>query len=380
MRVLLVLVVLVTLVPTRGVRAQSPHPAPALKTRNVFLVMLDGLRWQEVFSGADEALISKENHVADADAVKRTYWRDTPEERRAVLMPFFWTTIASQGQVFGNRYKASEADVTNGIGVSYPGYAETLCGFAEPAIKGNNKVWNPNPTVLEWLHGQPEFRGRVAAFGAWDMFSYIFNTERCEFPVDNGCGPITRGKLTPVIETMNRVRAETPYRWGGAAFDSMVFIPAMEWIRANKPRAVFLGLGETDEWGHECRYGDYLNAATRADRYLQELWTTIQSIPEYADQTSLIVCPDHGRGDVRGPEPAQAHRDWCNHGPRHPGSDAIWIAVLGPDTPALGERMNCPRVTQSQVASTLAALVGKDFQVAEPKAGAVLPWVIHPQK
>ncbi|MGI8992391.1 MAG: hypothetical protein ACR2I2_22775, partial [Bryobacteraceae bacterium] len=41
--------------------------------------------------------------------------------------------------------------VTNGLNFSYPGYSETLCGFADPRIKSNDKVPNPNVTVLEWL-------------------------------------------------------------------------------------------------------------------------------------------------------------------------------------------------------------------------------------
>lgn len=362
-----------------GACAAAASAQTELRTRNVFLVMYDGLRWQEVFTGADESLITKENHVADAEALKREYIRDTPEARREALMPFFWSVVATQGQVFGNRAKGSEADITNPYGVSYPGYSETLCGFVEPAIKGNMRLWNPNPTVLEWVHGRPGFQGKVAAFGGWDIFSYIFNTERCGFPVDNGCGPVTAGKVTPAIELLNRVRAETPYRWNGAAFDSLVFLPAVEWIKANKPRVVFLCLGEVDEWGHECRYADHLRATTRADRYLNELWETLQSIPEYKDQTTLLLCPDHGRGDTRGPDPAKADQDWCNHGPRHPGSEAIWIAALGPDTPPLGERSEAPKVTQSQVASTLAALLGLDYPASEPRAGRPIQDLLPPR-
>jgi hypothetical protein len=40
--------------------------------------------------------------------------------------------------------------------------------------------------------------------------------------------------------------------------------------------------------------------------------------------------------------------------------------VLGPDTPALGERKDCAEVTQSQVAATVAALLGEDWKTAEP--------------
>jgi len=45
---------------------------------------------------------------------------------------------------------------------------------------------------------------------------------------------------------------------------------------------------------------------------------------------------------------------------------------LGPDTPARGERENT-EVTQSQVAATIAALLGEDFVAARQDAAKPLP-------
>ena len=56
---------------------------------NVILITLDGLRWQELFSGADPLLVANTDFVGDTTALKSQFWRDSPEERRAVLMPFF---------------------------------------------------------------------------------------------------------------------------------------------------------------------------------------------------------------------------------------------------------------------------------------------------
>src|SRR6185503_18247213 len=65
------------------------------KTENVVLVTYDGLRWQEVFSGADEVLLTKENGgVRDVQAERKAFWRDTPEARREALLPFLWGTVA----------------------------------------------------------------------------------------------------------------------------------------------------------------------------------------------------------------------------------------------------------------------------------------------
>ena len=103
----------------------------------------------------------------------------------------------------------------------------------------------------------------------------------------------------------------------------------------------------------------YLDAAFNSDRFLAETWQALQKMPQYRDKTALIVTTDHGRGSTR--------QDWTDHGVKVPGAELMWIAVLGPDVPALGERENV-EVTQSQVAATIAGLVGEDFNAASPKA------------
>jgi len=104
-------------------RAQAAH-----QTQNIIFVMTDGMRWQEIFRGADEALVDAAGDAAKVDELKRLYWRETPQARRETLLPFLWQTIARKGQIYGNRDLASDAYVTNGKNFSYPGYNETLCG------------------------------------------------------------------------------------------------------------------------------------------------------------------------------------------------------------------------------------------------------------
>ncbi len=340
------------------------------KTENVILLMTDGLRWQEVFNGAEESLMTEDpGGVKDVDALKRDFWRDTPEERRAALLPFLWEVAAKRGQIFGNRAKGSKAQVTNGMHFSYPGYNETLCGFADPRIDSNDKVPNPNVTVFEWLNRQKAFHGRVAAFGVWDCFPYIFNRERCGFLINAGFEPLL-GLDNPRVAAINRLKTDTTAYFGAEPFDSFEILSAVEYLKEKQPRVFFLSLNETDAWGHLGRYDLYLRSAHAADACLKQLWETVQAIPQYRDKTSILMTVDHGRGD--------APVDWKSHGRKIAKSEFIWVACIGPDTPAWGERADAPPVTQSQVAATVAALLGEDFCAAVPQAAPPIADVLGP--
>src|SRR5919199_3838156 len=107
------------------------------------------------------------------------------------------------------------------------------------------------------------------------------------------------------------------------------------------------------------RYDLYLESAQRNDRFIRTLWETAQSMPEYANRTALLVSTDHGRGDTG--------KDWTDHGRKVPAAERIWMAALGPTIAPLGLRGD-GEVTQSQIAATIAALLGEDYVQAQPNA------------
>jgi bisphosphoglycerate-independent phosphoglycerate mutase (AlkP superfamily) len=136
-------------------------------------------------------------------------------------------------------------------------------------------------------------------------------------------------------------------------------------VKAGHPRVLFVGYGETDNWAHQGRYDLVLKSAHGFDHFVQQLWETMQAMPEYRGQTTFILTTDHGRGS--GPV------EWKEHGVDEKGSENIWIAMIGPDTPAHGERHEISPVTQSQIAATVAALLGKDYRHDVPAAAKPLP-------
>jgi hypothetical protein len=344
------------------------------RTESVFLVLIDGLRWQEVFGGADEALLNTQSGGVPEgrlEALKRSYWRESPAERREALMPFLWGTVAKQGQLIGNRSRGSAMNLTNPHHFSYPGYSEMIVGYVDPRIDSNNKVPNPNVSVFEWLHAKPRFRHRVAVFGSWDVVAWIVNRDRCGFFVNVGDEPVTQGRISESQALLNTLKQELHTPWVDWPFDAVTFRSAVEYIRANRPRAFWLTFGETDEFAHEGRYDHYLNATRRTDGYLKALWETLQGMEQYRGRTTLIAAVDHGRG--------RTPQDWRHHGKDYPGADEVWLAAIGPDTPPLGERSNTPTYTQSQIAATVAALLGEDYSAAVPRAGAPIAALRGPE-
>lgn len=347
----------------------SAPAAPAPAVQNVLLVTYDGLRWQEVFGGADASLIHKTHGgVKDVDALNQRFWRPSPAERREILMPFFWKTIAKQGQVFGSPVDGSTARVTNGLNFSYPGYNELLTGAPDPAINSNAKRLNRNVTVLEWLHRRPGFDGTVAAFGSWNVFPFIINVPRSGIPVNAGWERFRIATDAVRLDVLNELVRESPHLWPDVRFDGLTFMGAVEYLRVKQPRVLYVSFGETDDFAHDRRYHHYLDACQRTDAYVRRLWELMQSMPQYKDKTALVLSTDHGRG-------GQPH-DWTDHGEKTPGSDRIWIAALGPRIAPLGARKSV-QVTQSQIAGTIAALLGEDFNSAFPKAAPPLPDVVR---
>jgi hypothetical protein len=348
-------------------RAQSTQPLPAAtKTERVILVITDGLRWQEVFRGAERELIVR-RYVNDTAALRREFWRDTPESRRETLLPFLWGTVAKQGQLFGDSASGSIARITNRFKFSYPGYSETFTGFFDPRIDSNGYPPNPNTTVFEWLARDPQFTGRVAAYATWNAFRRIINVERSGVPVYDGWDravPDTPDSATSLLRTLYRDHTRV---WPDVAFDAPLHqVMLGGWhrgLRGEPPRVLFIGYGETDEWAHSGRYDLYLRSAQQVDRYLAELWAMIQRDPRTRDRTTLLITTDHGRG---------WGAEWTDHGENVNGAEYIWSAAIGPDTPPLGVRASTP-TQQAQMAATIAALLGRDWRKAEPRAAAALP-------
>ena len=254
---------------------------------NIIIVTTDGFRWQEVFKGVDSAIaeMSQFNQNKKKE-IYNHYAALTKEESRKKIMPFLWSTIAQNGQIYGNRAYNNNFDIANPYKFSYPGYSEIFCGYVDTAINSNAYKANPNTNVLAFLNQQAAYKNKVAAFGAWFAFDRILNEQKSGIPVCCSFDkyPIANDSIGSFINEMK----QNSYKPFGEeeALDVFTHYEAMHYLKSKQPNVLYISYGETDEWAHEGKYLDYLNAAHTADKWIADIWKYIQTTPKYKDKTA----------------------------------------------------------------------------------------------
>lgn len=342
--------------------AQSPDPK-AVGSR-VILVTIDGVRWQDVFRGADPAIVSDAEQTEGAEDIRRRFV--DVSDRGAALAPFLHGVTAAGGVLIGDRDHGSCVGVGNGYWFSYPGYNELLTGHADPRVNSNNPTDNPNVSVLEWLNGRPGFAGRVQVLGTWATFHQILNVRRSHLPVNAGVE--TMAGEGADVRAANRIQQDMTPLWAtDERFDAITHAYARHVQATKAPRVLYVAYGEPDAWAHEGSYDKYLLAVANADRFIGELWRAAQADPASRGRTTLIVTTDHGRGAE-----TSGVNGWRNHGSgrdehgvahadsAHLGSDQTWAAVLGPRPLRAAAPSSC--VTSGAVAATVLDGLGLDWR------------------
>lgn len=317
--------------------------AAQTRTKNIILVTADGLRWQELFNGLDDTLVGKAAHLLDK------FGKGSLQDRRRALMPFFWSTIATRGVVLGNPANNSSVRVTNGFRVSYPGYSEILTGRAQDeVIRGNDKLQNPSETILEFVRRKLDLpRSKVALFASWDVFPFIGESRPGSIFINAG---YQDDSGSPAMRDLSIVQSKAMTPWDSVRHDYVTLNMALDYMKRERPRVTYIALGETDDWAHDRRYDRVVSAIQYFDEALSRIAEFIASTPEYKDSTSIVITSDHGRGATA--------QDWHSHGKDVSGADRIWLAVMGPDTPARGEASGS--AFQRDIAPTILRLLGLD--------------------
>ena len=296
----------------------------------------------------------------------KRYWAATPEERREQLMPFFWGTLmATHGSIAGNAARGSRVHLTNGHWFSYPGIfrdpgwprsrrhhqeqrsdPQSLsdgAGVSATAQRGEGEAWRVR--VVERL--QRDRRTRAGGPRGERRLRGIRFTRRRD-PASERVA----------VRDANAVGERPSRRLHDAVRDGLPVSrsgPACSISRSVKPTT-----GRTTD--ATIGAGRVHAAPTSISK---QLWSWLQSQPEYKERTSLLITTDHGRGIT----PA----DWRDHGKDVKGASEIWMAFVSPQMAKRGEWSAHAPITASQSAATLIQWMGLDWQQFAGAAPPVQP-------
>ena len=304
------IVVMVGLGSSQSVMAQG-------RTENVVLVTLDGARYQEVFGGLDRDLLQSTAGKAPLESLTsyKKFWASTPEERRQRLLPFFWGTLMTHGSVAGNQSLGSVARITNSHRFSYPGYSEILTGEAHDAeIKSNDLIQNPFETVLEFVRRKLNLpKSKVAAFASWGVFSGI--VEHVPGAITSNAGMQRSQSPDPLLRQINDLQFEVLAPWDMIRHDTFTFRLAMDYLKTQKPRLLYLALDETDDWAHDGKYrprSGVVSANRQSDSRTLGM-AGIGPAVSRKDDTHHHDRPRSGKDDCRLAFARQGHRGRAGH-------------------------------------------------------------------
>jgi len=331
--------------------------AQTRRTENLLIIGWDGVRWQEIFTGVDSAIMNDRAFTKRSAALRKEFWDNDANVRRKKLLPFFWGTLSQQGQMYGNRTLGNKVDVSNRYHVTLPGFTETLIGFADSTVNGiSPSIPEKNTNVLEFINNQPAYKGKVAVFATSKLYDNILNVQRSGLIIN--CDSEEVALPGAAFKLLNEEQRLSPQIFG-ERLDLVTYMQAKEYVKEYHPRVMYVNFSETDNYAHAGSYDWYISTLHGQERLIADLWNYIQSVPQYKDKTTLLISNDHGRGD-------KVKSQWTSHGPNIQDSKDIFILAMGPDMPVLGEVSTDMQLYQGQIAATLARILGFDYVAEHP--------------
>jgi membrane-anchored protein YejM (alkaline phosphatase superfamily) len=205
---------------------------------NVFIVVIDGVRYTESFGA------------------------------KAKYMPHVWNDLRPQGTIY-THFRNEGKTLTN------PGHAAMLTGNWQNIANDGSEEFQ-DPSLFELFRKQT---------GLPEQSCFVI------------AGKEKLHILTHSSDTSygSRYMASFKTNKSGKNIDTWKTLDSV--MTEFHPRAVMVNFAETDIIGHEGKWKPYLGAIREVDSLLWVLWNAIQSDSVYKNTTTLFVTNDHGRHD-----------------------------------------------------------------------------------
>jgi hypothetical protein len=305
----------------------------------VVLVVLDGVRWQEVFGGADRALATDRGMNPLAWASPRA------------LMPNLQRLLDTRAIALGAPGRGAAITATGPQFISMPGYLEIFAGRPDPACESNDCVRPVSRTVMDDVL-ESSGADDVAVVSSWPSIARAASADPSRLVVSAGRKRVERGDVLradeATAEQLDRgARARAFPGEGDYRPDAITARVALRVLATRRPRLLFVGLGDADEYGHRNDYHGYLEAVRASDAFLGELFAALDQMGARGRHTTVLVTADHGRA-----------YDFKDHGGRYPESGRVWLVAAGDDVRGHGLVAASRRHTLSDLAPTVRTLLG----------------------
>lgn len=280
------------------------------QTERVVLVIIDGLRYTEGFGDPTRANI--------------------PE----------MAAIAQQGTLVGTFRNNYYTYTSRAVPAIWCGAWTPMIEFSDPACGGYTNSHSELPSLFEYYR---KGLSRPAS-DCYYVLKYLCSWKG-SFHADYGSA------YWPTYHTVGST-------------DTDVWNQAQSVLAVQSPRFMLLYLADVDHAGHSGVWADYIAAISTADDIVGQLWQTLQTDPDYAGKTTMIVTNDHGRHTT----------DFSGHGDSCEGCRRIQLLAVGPDIKA-GYVSQVTRIIPD-IVPTIGELLGFPTPLA---TGTVMAEILKPQ-
>jgi hypothetical protein len=273
------------------------------------------VRWQDVFVGADPVLAAAA-HV--------------PASTADELMPHLHALLAERGAAIGAPGDGPPMVATGPNFVSLPGYTEIFSGRSPTHCPDNDCAATQLPTLADEVRAVSVGPRDVAVITSWPKIERAASVDPADIVLSAGRSRTVHGELLQDdIVTRGWLLAGSqaaPFP-GYDDYRPDIYTSAigLRYLETKRPRFLFLGLGEPDEYAHRDDYAAYLRSLRASDDVIGSLFTALERMGERGRRTTVVVTADHGRG-----------RDFRVHGKAFPESSRVWMVAAGGGIAARG--------------------------------------------
>jgi hypothetical protein len=318
------------------------------------LVTIDGVRFQEVFAGAEARRLPWNDARRDAgpDTIVPNLHRLATERGAAIGAPGHGVPIRAAGPAF----------------LSLPGYHEIFTGRAPSTCRDNGCPPIGEPTLLDEIAETLRAPGAVAAIASWEGIGRAASSAPDRLLLSAGRSAATGALFgDPILRGIHAagMRARPAPGHGEYRPDEFTAALGVAVLRRTRPSFVYLGLGDTDEYAHRGDYGRYLDALSFADRVVGQIESELAALERSGSSTVMVVTTDHGRG-----------RDFASH-QGDPASARVWLIAAGSMVRARGFVSHVGAAGLSDIAPTFRYAFGLPADRA-PGAGNPMLSLLRP--